>query len=205
MGVRDALQRPWIIRAGQFAVTGEWNFDSHRRLADVIRQGPHDSILDLGCGRAPLLTQMQPERYVGLDLHPPDLAYAERHHGRPGYEFVEADIVEDSLERWRGIDVVTSAGVFHHLTDDQVSRVLDRVADQIAPKRYVFYDSVVHGPLSGFMARIDYGDPTRQPEELYELFKPRFEVRETWSYVVPFRTGRLFGFELVPAQVPGRT
>jgi SAM-dependent methyltransferase len=199
MTLRESLQRPWIIRLGQFAVTGEWTFDSHRRLADEIRSGPHESILDLGCGRAPLLEQLQPRQYTGLDLHPPDLEYAERHFGRSGYEFLEADILEEPLERWRDVDVVTSSGVFHHLSDEQAVRLLERVADQVRPKRYLFTEAVVHGPFAGLMARLDYGDPTRPPEQLYELFRPRFNASQSWTYVVPFRTGRLFGFELTPS------
>jgi len=31
---------------------------------------------------------------------------------------------------------------------------------------------------------------------LYDLFRPRFNVTETWSYVIPFRTFLYFGFEL---------
>jgi len=58
-------------------------------LAGDVGRGPHGFMLDLGSGRSPLLRHLAPERYVGLDLHPADLAYAERRFGRPGYEFVE--------------------------------------------------------------------------------------------------------------------
>jgi hypothetical protein len=63
----------------------------------------------------------------------------------------------------------------------------------------VFTDGVTRGPLAGPLTRLDEGEPSRPKEELYELFRPRFEVTETWSYVVPLRTYLYFGFELRPA------
>ena len=190
---------PLITRLGQLAASGEWRMRREALLAEDVRRGPHGFMLDLGSGRSPLLRHLTPERYVGLDLHPADLAYAERRFGRPGYEFVEADFMEAPLQRWRGADVVTASAVFHHLTDEQVTELVGRVQDQVQPARMVFTDGVTRGPLAGPLTRLDEGEPSRPKEALYELFRPRFEVTETWSYVVPLRTYLYFGFELVPA------
>jgi SAM-dependent methyltransferase len=198
VSVRGVLQRPWIIRAGQAAVTGEWRHPAHRLLAEQIRSGPHESVLDLGSGRSPLLRHLEPERYVGLDIHPPDLDYAEQRFGRAGYQFLRADILEKGLEPWQGVDVVTTSSVFHHLSDDQVVSLVDRVASQARPRRLVFLDTVATGPLGALVTRLDYGDPARPKELLYNLFSPRFDVTEAWSYDNRFRTFHVFGFELTP-------
>jgi hypothetical protein len=190
---------PLITRLGQLAASGEWRMRRESLLADDVRGGPHGYLLDLGSGRSPLLGHLTPERYVGLDLHPADLAYAERRFGRHGYEFVEADFMRAPLERWRGADVVTASAVFHHLTDGQVIDLVGRVQDQVQPARMVFTDGVTRGPLAGALTRLDEGEPSRPREALYELFRPRFEVTQTWSYVVPLRTYLYFGFELVPS------
>ena len=50
---------------------------------------------------------------------------------------------------------------------------------------------------AGFV-RLDYGDPTRPKEHLFDLLRPRFEVEERWDYDTRFRSGHLFGFELTP-------
>lgn len=189
---------PLITRLGQLAASGEWRMKREELLARDIRRGPHDSILDLGSGRSPLLGHLSPERYVGLDLHSDDLDYARRRYARPGYEFVEADFMEVPLEGWRGADVVTASAVFHHLTDLQVSMLIGRIEDQVQPARMVFTDGVAIGPLKGALVSLDEGEPSRRPEDLYDLFRPRFRVTETWSYVVPFRTYLYFGFELTP-------
>jgi SAM-dependent methyltransferase len=189
---------PLITRLGQLAATGEWKMRRESLLAQDVKRGPHDFMLDLGSGRSPLLGHLTPERYVGLDLHPGDLAYARRRYERPGYEFVEADFMEEPLERWRGADVVTASAVFHHLTDEQVVALAGRLQDQVEPGRMVFTDGVTTGPLAGTLTRLDEGEPSRPKESLYDLFRPRFEINETWSYAVPFRTYLYFGFELSP-------
>jgi SAM-dependent methyltransferase len=194
---------PLITRLGQLAASGEWTMKRGELLARDIRGGPHESILDLGSGRSPLLDHLTPERYVGLDLHPADLAYARRRYERPGYEFVEGDFMETPLERWRGTDVVTASAVFHHLTDEQVGALIDRLGDQVEPARMVFTDGVAIGPLKETLIRLDEGEPSREPDELYDLFPSSFEVTQTWSYVVPFRTYLYFGFELRPAVAQG--
>jgi SAM-dependent methyltransferase len=188
---------PLITRLGQAAASGEWRMRREALLAEDVRRGPHDFMLDLGSGRSPLLRHLAPERYVGLDLHPADLAYARRRFGRPGYEFVEADFMEAPLEPWRGADVVTASAVFHHLTDEQVVELVGRVQVQVRPGRMVFTDGVATGPLKGMLIGLDEGEPSREPDELYDLFRPAFEVTQTWSYRVPFRTYLYFGFELI--------
>lgn len=187
---------PLITRLGQLAATGEWTMRREELLARDVERGPHSFLLDLGSGRSPLLRHLTPRRYVGLDLHAADLAYARRRYPRPGYEFVEADFMQAPLERWRGADVVTASAVFHHLTDEQVVALIERLRDQVGPSRMVFTDGVAIGPFKGALTRLDEGEPSRPPESLYELFRPGFEVTETWSYVVPFRTYLYFGFEL---------
>lgn len=189
---------PLVTRLGQLAASGEWNMRREELLAEDVRRGPHSFLLDLGSGRSPLLQHLRPERYVGLDLNPADLDYARRRFDRPGYEFVEADFMRAALECWRGADVVTASAVFHHLTDEQVVVLAQRLRDQVRPERMVFTDGVTTGPLKGLLTKLDAGEPSRPRESLYELFRPRFELTETWSYVVPFRTYLYFGFELRP-------
>jgi SAM-dependent methyltransferase len=198
LSLRELLRRPLVVRVGQLAVTGDWNHAGYRRLAELISAGPHSSVLDLGSGRSPLLRHLSPERYAGLDLHAPDLAYAQRHHGRPGYEFVQADILTQPLDRWRGVDLVTASSVFHHLTDEQVVALVERIAEQVAPNRMAFLDGVATGRLGGLVTRLDYGEPTRSKQQLWSLLRPRFEIENDWGYDVPFGTFHLFGFELRP-------
>jgi hypothetical protein len=96
------------------------------------------------------------------------------------------------------VDVVTTSSVFHHLGDEQALSLVERVATEVRPQRMVFVDGVTTGALGNLVARIDYGEPTRPKEDLFELFRPRFEVTEAWAYDNRFRTFHVFGFELKP-------
>lgn len=189
---------PLVTRLGQLVASGEWNMRRGALFAEDIRRGPHSFLLDLGSGRSPLLEHLRPERYVGIDQNAADLDYARGRYPRPGYEFVEADFLEEPLERWRGADVVTASAVFHHLTDEQVVLLMERLREQVRPARMVFTDGVTIGPLKGLLTKLDAGEPSRPRESLYDLFPPSFVLTETWSYVVPFRTYLYFGFELRP-------
>src|SRR5262249_27159609 len=122
---------PLVTRLGQLAATGEWRMRREKLLAADVQRGPPSFILDLGSGRSPLPGHLSPQRYVGLDLLAEDLAYAQRRHASPHYEFVEADFMESPLERWRGADAVTASAVFHHLTDEQVVALVGRVQDEV--------------------------------------------------------------------------
>jgi SAM-dependent methyltransferase len=195
---------PLITRLGQLAASGEWRMRREALLAEDVRRGPHAFMLDLGSGRSPLLEHLTPERYVGLDLHDGNLAYARRRYERPGYEFIEADFLEAPLERWQGADVVAASAVFHHLTDEQVRSLIERIQERVRPGRMVFTDGVATGPLKGALIGLDEGEPSREPDELYDLFRPAFEVTQTWSYRVPFRTYLYFGFELTGAGSEGQ-
>jgi cyclopropane fatty-acyl-phospholipid synthase-like methyltransferase len=189
---------PNVTRLGQLAATGEWSMRREALLADEVRRGPHSFMLDLGSGRSPLLEHLSPEHYIGLDLGAADLAYARTHYSRSGYEFREADFLELDLSPWRGADVVTSSAVFHHLTDEEVVSLLQRLAEEVRPSRMVFSDSVTTGPFRKLFTKLDAGQPDRPREALYDLLRPDFELTETWSYVVPFRTYLYFGFEVSP-------
>lgn len=194
---RGRKVRP-LVRAAQTAVTGGYVRRMHANIADDLQRGPHDSVLDLGGGDAPLLHSIEPPRYVGLDINLQSLAAAERRYGGEGREFIEADITSAPLDRWRGFDAVVCSAVFHHLPDEEIVRLTDRIADQVAPQRIVCADTLMIGPFKAVMNRLDEGEPSRTKDELYALLEPRFEIEKTWSFEVPFRTAHLWGFILTP-------
>lgn len=195
-GARAA--RP-LVKASQWALTGGYVRRLNGLLAEEVRRGPHEFVLELGCGDAPLLDQLRPRRYTGLDFNAASLAAARRRFGdRAGTEFVEADLLSDSLEPWRGADAVVCSAVFHHLSDEQVAGLASRIRDEIAPQRVICTDGVMTGPFRRALVWLDEGDPSRPKERLYSLLGGAWEVNETWSFDVPLHTVHEFGFELRP-------
>ncbi len=187
-----------LVRAAQTAVTGGYVRRMHSNIADDLRRGAHESVLDLGCGDAPLLHSIEPRRYVGLDFNPQSIAAAERRYGGEGREFAVADITSSPLTEWRGFDAVVCSAVFHHLPDEEILALTGKIVDEVAPKRIVCADTLMIGPFKAVMNRLDEGEPSRSKDELYALLEPGFEIEKTWSFEVPFRTAHLWGFILTP-------
>lgn len=78
--------------------------------------GPRDRVLDIGCGRARLLEEIQVGDYVGLDILDKVIAYNRHHH--PGLRFEVLNITTEPLPDDLGrFDVVVMLAVLEHLPE----------------------------------------------------------------------------------------
>jgi SAM-dependent methyltransferase len=189
-----------LVAVGQLAVTGERIPRRHRLLATEIARCPHDFVLDLGCGSAPLLRYLRPARYVGVDAHEPSLAVARRRRAYAGSEFVLADLMQAPLAEWRGADVAVISSVTHHLDDDAVVALAERVRDDVAPRRLLLQDAEATGPLGPLVTALDDGDDLRSPKQLIALLSSRFSISTLWTYKNPLRSFHQFLLELAPRE-----
>ena len=187
-----------LVAVGQFAVTGERIPRRHRLLAAEIARGPHDFVLDLGCGSAPMLRYLQPARYVGVDAHEPSLAVARRRRAYAGSEFVLADLIQAPLADWRGADVAVISSVTHHLADGAVVALAERLRDDVEPRRLLLQDAEATGPLGPVVRALDDGDHLRSRTELVALLSSRFSISTLWTYENPLRSFHQFLLELAP-------
>jgi len=192
------MRRRRLVAAAQFAVTGERLPRRLLLLAEEVRRGPHAFVLDLGCGSAPLLDFVEPERYVGVEDHAGAIASARERHARPGYEFVEADLVDVSYAAWRGADVVVLSSVAHHLPADDLLRLLARIVAEVEPQRLLLQDAEATGPFGPLVRALDDGRHLRPKQRLIELLEPGFGVRVLWTYDNPLRSFHQFLLELAP-------
>ncbi|MEP7009990.1 MAG: methyltransferase domain-containing protein [Acidobacteriota bacterium] len=103
----------------------QW-FWHHHRLRLVESKLPVDckSLLDLGCGPGTFLGNLKRpvETALGIDLAEPQIAYAQEHYSRPGFEFRVADVRDAALER--RFDAVVSVEVIEHLPPAEVGGFL---------------------------------------------------------------------------------
>lgn len=191
-----------LVGLAQFAVTGEREPRRHRLLAEEIARGPHDFVLDLGCGAAPVLRFVQPNRYVGLDEHEPSLAAGRAEHGGPGRELLNAALGDLPLDRWRGADAVLVSSVCHHLSDAEVLELMDRIQREAAPGRILVQDAEPTGPLGPLVVALDDGAHLRPRDELLGLLAQQFKTRLVWTYDNPLRSFHQFLVELTPRPAP---
>ena len=197
--LRDSVA---FVNFGRMLVTGANPATHDRRLGEELERAGEDYVVDLGCGQALVLQFAHPRRYVGLDLHPASLARAHKERGRPGVELIEADVIHADLTAWAGADVVIVSNVLHHLPEHEVSGLLDRIRNQVGPKRILVQDAEPAGCLAPLVRRLDGGDHLRGRVELEELLRSRFAVREIARWRNPLRSFTYFLLELRPA-APG--
>lgn len=157
------------------------------KLAPLLRRpdiGRARRVLDVGCGpgtNAPFFTHAE---YLGLDLSPGYVEFARaRFRGR----FEVADATAFTLAGEAPFDFVLLNSLMHHLDDDQVRRVLDRVAPLVAPGGAVHVLDLVlprrPGPAWA-LARLDRGEHPRPRERWLELLGERLEPLEVEPYAV---------------------
>lgn len=107
----------------------------------MVKQLPHDSVLDLGCGDGSLLAEMSGKitaRLMGSDVSQKALAIARRN--APGVEFFQATLPGGTLPPGRTFDVVTLSEVLEHIEDDEA------VLREVAPIARHVVISVPGGP-----------------------------------------------------------
>src|SRR3954468_15739096 len=199
------LRNRRLVRAAQFAVTGERVPRRVPLLAASLSEREHHFVLDLGCGSAPLLDFVSPDRYVGIDEHAPSLEEARRIHGGAGREFVLAPLSAVDLTRWRGADAVVVSSVTHHLDDDGTVALLERVARDVAPARILLQDAEARGIRGRLVSYLDDGDHLRSRTSLEALLAPGFETRCLWTYDNPLRSFHQFLLELRPRTAGSRS
>ena len=185
-----------VVRVAQVAVTGEVHPKRWRMLAGSMKQAQHDSIVDLGCGAAPLLDFIRPGRYAGIDGEEPEVERARHRFQRDGYEFIVADLTAIALSPWRGYDSVTVSSVTHHLSDAEVKGLFSRIVDEIRPGAIFLQDATPMGILGPVVTFLDAGRHMRTESELTALLEADFEMEHLWAYVNPFRSFRQFCLHL---------
>lgn len=110
----------------------EWFMHQARYLFAAVRHTRGQEVLDIACGSgygSALLARYGARTVVGVDIAPEALAEAQRHHARPGVEFVLGDACEPPVSGPFG--AVVSFETIEHVADPE--RALDSFARLLAP------------------------------------------------------------------------
>jgi SAM-dependent methyltransferase len=151
-------------------------------LENFVRCRPGDRILDLGCGTGAAVFYL-PENieYIGVDISASYVARAKSKHDKRR-KFLVADITM-SNELEGPFDRAFSFGVLHHIPDDGVCRLLDRIVRIVKPGGvYATIDPcIVEGqhPIARMLITNDRGEHVRTLEEMKKLFEGYGRVQMT--------------------------
>ena len=178
---RDRLmEHPAVYAVWQAPFAAQKFAPVERRLrAQTIRR-----VLDVGCGTGTNARRFEGAEYVGLDINDRYLQMArERYAGR----FVQADLTTADLFSLGTFDTILVNSFLHHIRDDDVRRILSRLAKLLAPEGSVHILELVlprRVSLARLMARLDRGRYARPIERWRELFGAAFEpvISEPYTF-----------------------
>lgn len=151
MRVYDLAQAQWDSPAGcadlvEHFEHSTYKAEAERIVADMLRQLPHGTVIDLGCGPGRYVTALDTlyTRYTGYDTSLPLLAVARAGNAeRKNVEFRLWDIADGADYDAGGMpDVLLSIDTSRHYHAPLA--LLDRILAGWPARTYVF--SILHGP-----------------------------------------------------------
>jgi len=178
MTFREAvLSRTWLFRLFS-RILSRSNRDAI--VEEYIRPAKDDLVLDVGCGYGELSSRLNHANYLGIDISPKYIKYA-NHHYRNFGRFICGDITKDSeLEHLGQFDVVTIIGVLHHLNDNDCQTLLSSVKRILASTgRLVTLDGVFtqdQSIIARLLLRSDRGRFVRTEEHYRKLLSEQFDI-----------------------------
>lgn len=162
----------------------EWNSVATKRRIGAVRSAlGSPRVLDCGCGTGEFAGLFDPERYLGVDIDPGYVAFAQRRHPRHRFEVGD-------LRGWQGerapFDLVLVNGVLHHLADADARALLETAARQLAPggTLLVIEDVTLPraGPLTRLVHWLDYGEHIRDAARWNELVSGVLPIVRSETY-----------------------
>ena len=154
--VFEALERSWVYNLNQvFLGAGK-----KRQITGFLRGLEYQSLLDIGCGPGEYV-ELAHGPYLGIDTSESFIETCrKRFAGDPTKVFIHADAT--TVEVPGRYDLALLNSVMHHLTDEEMVRLVAWVARS---SRYLFIldlHPVPWNPLSRFLYAMDRGHYVRE-------------------------------------------
>lgn len=174
-GLKALLNVPSVYRAQQYL----WGAPKLRAVTcSYLGLQPNQSLLDVGCGPADILSSLSGINYFGVDVSPKYIAAARvRFNGRG--KFFVGDVYSLPELADRRFDAVLAQGVLHHIDDSQAAALFRFATQRLVPGgRIVTADPCYHehqGMLERFLIDHDRGQNVRRAEAYRDLARAAFE------------------------------
>ena len=152
--------------------------DARQILVDeYIKPSIGDSLLDIGCGPAPMLPYLTGVRYTGLDLEKNFIDQARATYGGRA-TFIHARVQDLAAKLDSQFDVAIALGVLHHLDDWEATELFRATATVLKPGGRLIVSEPVfrHGHrLARFVMSFDRGKSIRTQKGYADLAGAQLE------------------------------
>jgi 2-polyprenyl-3-methyl-5-hydroxy-6-metoxy-1,4-benzoquinol methylase len=183
-GIRQFLNLPIPYEVLQSCV-GAKNART-RFIKEYVQPFAGARILDIGCGTGRILEYLPVStEYVGLDLNPKYIAYAQNKY-KTRAQFYCADVSEltNYVPKFTQFDIILTTAILHHLEDNEVSRLFENLYEYLKERGKIMTFDPTFVPNQSWLAKYiiskDRGQNVRTPEEYIRLIKNRFSSIETY-------------------------
>lgn len=159
----------------------KWAAGQHSAIlaCDYIDSTSTFKVLDVGCGPADIVGHIQYGEYVGLDLNPKYIQTAQRKL-YPNATFICDDLDNLHSYNFGKFDRIILLGVLHHISDSQVSTLLQTLTKHLAVNgKFVTCDPAIESGqsrLARFLVTHDRGRFVRSAFQYHALIQQSFKV-----------------------------
>lgn len=149
-------------------------------LESFIAFKPNESILDVGCGPANILRNLNVSiNYTGIDLNPKYISSASSRFGSFA-KFLNLNVDELANLNLEKFDKILILGTLHHLSDDQVKSLLETTSRLLSNNgELITHDpvrSIDQNRVSKTLMDFDRGKHIRFDNHHLSLFSKYFDI-----------------------------
>lgn len=143
------------------------------------------TILDFGCSSGNTTAMFLDFDYVGVDLDPQTIKAAQgKFKQYPNVKFFNLDIIKEGFKK-DFFDHVLFAGTAHHLTDDELRKIIDILIDNLKPGGQLHFFDPISKPgedswTTRLIIRSDQGKHVRTEDVYKSFFSPEKYRTTTW-------------------------
>lgn len=147
-------------------------------ISKFIKPYDVETILDIGCGPADILSHLKDVDYYGYDISQSYINRAKLRYAKKG-KFFSKEITMKELDNMPKFDLVLMHGLLHHVDDDTAIKFIAIAYNALKTGgRLVTADGCLiegQNPIAKFLVKKDRGQNIRTQNEYITLAKSNFE------------------------------